>query len=126
MNVCLPLNPSHIVKVPTRYSATTQKCIQPILTSYNYFTTVRATHVDFTDHAFVSAEIDLPITGPATATLLRPKRKLFAHSCNSLLQALDGQNFEEIRNDYVDIMWEEWHRKFSSALDTVAPKTAVE
>ena len=80
MNICLSLNLSNMVEVPTRYSATTQKCIDPILTSCNYVTTVRATHVDFTDHA----SIDLPITWPATATLLCPKRKLFAPSYHSL------------------------------------------
>ena len=68
---------------------------RPILTSCNYVTIVRATHIDFTDHAFVCAEIDLPVTGPATATLLHPERKLSARSYNSFSQALDGQNFEK-------------------------------
>ena len=118
---CAPLQLNKLVNAPTRLSATSQKCIDIILSnSPLLFSAVK--HVDFSDHALVYSTLQL--RAPLEPRLSISRR--LTHATGSLLRdALLRHKVNHFSVQDINSMWKEWTGKFLASLDEVAPTSAL-
>ena len=105
MAVCAPLQLSNTVLEPTRMCATSQKCIDPILTNCTAVSNVAVSHLDFSDHALVTAHIKLS-TSARSKPVLQFKRRFNASSLRLLPAALARHNAHTLQSGSIDVMWQ--------------------
>ena len=120
MDICAPLQLSNMVSVPTRVSASSQKCIDPVLTNCSSVSNVLVIHLDFSDHALVTAQLTLTVSANRQATCCS-RRRMNARSLQRLPVALAQRSVHVLEANNVNAMWQEWRDKFLAALDDVAP-----
>lgn len=118
--VCDSLALKNIIDSPTRITATSSKCLDVILSNVESFTTGKAQHYDFSDHALVYFKTEKMETPQQHVTKVTTRRswptnpiREFRHAVENTLSSLTATSAE--------FMWKEWHEKFMNALDATAP-----
>ena len=73
-SVCSPLQLENIVSNPTRFSANSAKCLDPVLTNIPNVSAPGVEHVDFSDHALVLSGIVIKDYNNKLSPKLKSKR----------------------------------------------------
>ena len=122
MVVCAPSQLANTVSVPTRVCNTSRKCIDPLLTNCAFVLNVVVSHLDFSDHALVCAQLSLSASPAHSGPVLSSKRRMDACSLQALPAALAQRKVHILTAGDANAMWIEWRDKFLAAFDNVAPR----
>lgn len=120
------INHSHqlhnIIKLPTRITATSSKCIDVILSNNNLFSTGCVEHLPFTDHALIFSASDVDNRPQHQCPQILSRRRWISpvNQVDQLEIALN-QTMAQLEASGINEMWDEWKTKFLAALDLVAP-----
>ena len=107
--ICAPLQLKNLVSFPTRFSPTSQRSIDVILSNSVLLNSSVVEHMDFTDHALVYSAVKmyLPPSQPRVSTT----RRLSKGTAPLLGDALHRQGINNFQEQDLNSMWKEWSSK---------------
>ena len=110
----------NVINAPTRISPTSSKCLDIILTNMVSFNNGYTKHLHFSDHALVFAKSTMPGNNIHVEPMISSRRCWPENPMIQFRSAVENQ-LSSLSATGLDSMWQEWHAKFTYAVDVTAP-----